>query len=284
MQTGKSGKFLLRLAALAVIGFAMSVPFIWMTAASTKTRDEVNEIGILSKKASLNNYPVVMDLKPDPVTGEFLKMRFGRWYFNSTFTALGAALLQVLTSAMAAYAFARMRWRGRDKVFFLYLSTMMIPGVVTMIPNFRIMIGLDFLNTYRGLIIPAAFSAFGTFLLRQFMISIPASYDEAAEMDGAGHWTIFWDIIMPLSRSGLIALAILSFLGAYQSFFWPLIMLTNEQLFPMSVGMLQLDSSYGRQTEFIMAATVMNIVPLIIVFIIFQKSLVKGLQAGGVKG
>jgi ABC-type glycerol-3-phosphate transport system permease component len=225
-----------------------------------------------------------MDLKPDPVTGEFLKMRFGRWYFNSTFTALGAALLQVLTSAMAAYAFARMKWRGRDKVFFLYLSTMMIPGVVTMIPNFRIMIGLDFLNTYRGLIIPAAFSAFGTFLLRQFMISIPASYDEAAEMDGAGHWTIFWDIIMPLSRSGLIALAILSFLGAYQSFFWPLIMLTNEQLFPMSVGMLQLDSSYGRQTEFIMAATVMNIVPLIIVFIIFQKSLVKGLQAGGVKG
>ncbi|NQT51385.1 carbohydrate ABC transporter permease, partial [bacterium] len=162
--------------------------------------------------------------------------------------------------------------------------TMMIPGVVTMIPNFQIMVGLRFLNTYHGLIIPAAFSAFGTFLLRQFMLSIPPSLDEAAKIDGATHWQVFWEVIMPLARPGLIALAIITFLGAYQSFFWPLIMLSDKQLFPMSVGMLSLDSTYGRQTELIMAATVMNIVPLIVIFVVFQKFLVKGLQLGGVKG
>jgi ABC-type glycerol-3-phosphate transport system permease component len=218
------------------------------------------------------------------VTDVYLGVRFGRWYFNSIFVATGITLFQVLTSAMAAYAFSRIEWPGRDQVFLLYLGTMMIPGVVTMIPNFQLMVSFGFVNTYHGLIIPAAFSAFGTFLLRQFMLSIPPSLDEAATIDGAGHWRIFWDIIIPLSRSGLIALCILTFLGAYQSFFWPLVMLQDDQLFTMPVGMLRLDSSYGRQTELIMAATVMNIVPLIVVFVMFQKFLVKGLQLGGVKG
>jgi ABC-type glycerol-3-phosphate transport system permease component len=116
------------------------------------------------------------------------------------------------------------------------------------------------------------------------MLSIPTSLDEAAKIDGANHWMIFWDVILPLARPGLIALAIITFLMSYQSFFWPLIMLTDEQLYPMSVGMLFLDSTYGRQTEYIMAATVMNVIPLIIVFCVFQKFMVKGLQMGGVKG
>jgi ABC-type glycerol-3-phosphate transport system permease component len=177
-----------------------------------------------------------------------------------------------------------MRWRGRDAVFILYLSTMMIPGVVTMIPNFQVMVWLGFVNTYHGLIIPAAFSAFGTFLLRQFMLSIPPALDEAAEIDGASHWQIFWEIIMPLTRPGLIALAILTFLGAYQSFFWPLVMLNSQDLFSLPLGLLTLDSSYGRQTEMIMAAATMATAPLIIIFVIFQKFVVKGLQLGGVKG
>ncbi len=214
----------------------------------------------------------------------YLDLRFGRWYFNSIFIAVTVTVLQVLTSAMAAYAFSRMRWRGRDTVFLLYLATMMIPGLLTMIPNFQIMVTLGLLNTYHGLIIPAAFSAFGTFLLRQFMLSIPPSLDEAARIDGAGHWQIFWHVVMPLTRPGLIALGIITFLGAYRSFFWPLIMLHDAQYFPMSVGLLTLDSSYGKQTELIMAATVMNIVPLVVIFVVFQKFLVKGLQLGSVKG
>lgn len=269
---------------LCAIGFALCTPFVWMVCASFKPRVEVEQAHIVPHEPTTLNYPVVLDVVPEPVSGVFLGVKFGRWYFNSIFVAVGITLFQVLTSAMAAYAFSRINWPGRDQLFLLYLGTMMIPGVVTMIPNFQLMVNFGFVNTYHGLIIPAAFSAFGTFLLRQFMLSIPASLDEAATIDGASHWRIFWDIIVPLSRSGLIALCILTFLGAYQSFFWPLVMLQDEQLFTMPVGTLRLDSSYGRQTELIMAATVMNIAPLIVIFVMFQKFIVKGLQLGGVKG
>lgn len=273
-----------RFGLLVLIGFAQAVPFIWMLSMSFKPRAEVEQARILPRQPTLRNYPVVLDLKPDPVTGLTLGLKFGRWYFNALLVALWVTLLTVLTSSMAAYAFARMRWRWRDRLFLLYLSTMMIPGVVTMIPNFQAMVRFGFLNTYHGLIVPAAFSAFGTFLLRQFMLSIPRSLDEAAAIDGAGHWRIFWDVILPLARPGVVALAIVTFLGAAQSFFWPLIMLNDEQLYPLSVGMLALDSSYGRQTELIMAATVMNILPLVAIFVAFQRHLVKGLQLGAVKG
>jgi multiple sugar transport system permease protein len=278
-----------RFAALCVMGFVISIPFLWMIGASFKPRREVEEVRIVPREPTLHNYPIVLDLEPfevNPETGEekFLQLRFGRWYYNSIFLAAGITVLQVLTSAMAAYAFSRMHWRGRDRVFLAYLATMMVPGVVTMIPNYQIMVSLRFLNTYHGLVLPAAFSAFGTFLLRQFMLSIPPSLDEAAKIDGASHWQVFWHVVMPLARPGLIALAIFTFLGAYRSFFWPLIMLNNDRLYPMQVGMLALDTTYGRQTELIMAATVMNVVPLIIVFVIFQKFLVKGIQLGSVKG
>jgi ABC-type glycerol-3-phosphate transport system permease component len=273
-----------RFLALCVIGFTMTVPFVWMTSMSFKPRAEVREARILPRQPTTRNYPIVLNAIPDPGTGKKLDLRFGRWYFNSVFTSLAVTFLTVLTSAMAAYAFSRIQWPGRDKAFLLYLATMMIPGVVTMIPNFQIMVGLGFLNTYHGLIVPSAFGAFGTFLLRQFMLSIPASLDEAAAIDGASHWQVFWNVILPLSRSGLIALAILTFLGNYQSLYWPLIMLNDDQLYPMPVGLLSLDSSYGQQTELIMAASVMNVVPLILLFVAFQKYLVKGLQLGGVKG
>lgn len=273
-----------RLFVLAVLGLMISLPFVWMVSASFKPRAEVENIQIVPNHPTTVNYPIVLNKAPDPGTHKLLDLKFGRWYFNSLLLAVGTTLLQVLTSAMAAYAFARLQWRGRDKVFLLYLATMMIPGVVLMIPNFQAMVSLHFLNTYHGLIIPAAFSAFGTFLLRQFMLSIAPALDEAATIDGATSWQIFWDIVLPLARPGIIALTVITFLGAYQSFFWPLVMLSDDQYFPMAVGMLSLNSSYGQQTELIMAATVMNVVPLIIIFVAFQKFLVSGLQLGGVKG
>lgn len=273
-----------RLFVLCCIGLTISLPFVWMLSASFKPRREVEEVRIIPREPTTRNYPIVLNQAPDPVTHKKLNLRFGRWYFNSVFMAVAITFLQVLTSAMAAYAFARMRWKGRDTVFLLYIATMMIPEVVMMIPKFQIMVSLRFLNTYHGLILPAAFSAFGTFLLRQFMLSISPALDEAATIDGATHAQIFWEVILPLARPGLIALTVITFLGSYQSFFWPLVLLNDEQLYPMSVGMLSLDSTYGRQTELIMAATVMNVAPLIVVFVIFQKFLVKGLQVGGVKG
>ena len=282
MRRGTAGG-IARFVVLSIVGFIVCVPFVWMVSASFKPRAEVEEVRIVPENPTLRNYPIVLDVVPDPVTGKFLDLRFGRWYFNSVFTAVGVTVLQVLTSAMAAYAFSRIQWRGRDSVFLLYLATMMIPAVVTMIPNYQIMVYLGFRNTYHGLIVPEAFSAFGTFLLRQFMLSIPPSLDEAARIDGASHWQIFWQVTMPLARPGLIALGIFTFLGAYRSFFWPLIMLNDAQFYPMQVGMLALDTTYGRQTELIMAATVMNVIPLILIFVVFQRFLVKGIQLGGVK-
>ncbi|MDX1931390.1 MAG: carbohydrate ABC transporter permease [Capsulimonadales bacterium] len=281
---GAHGFRWVRFALLTLLGLAISLPFVWMVSASFKPRAEVEQVHIVPHQPTTRNYPIVLNLEPDPVTGKTLDLKFGRWYFNSVFMAVGITFLQVLTSAMAAYAFARMRWKGRDTVFLLYIATMMVPGAVLMIPNFQIMVWLGFLNTYHGLILPAAFSAFGTFLLRQFMLSISPTLDEAATIDGATHTQVFWDVVLPLARPGLIALTIITFLGSYQSFFWPLVMLNQSELYPLSVGMLALDSTYGRQTELIMAATVMNIVPLIVIFLCFQRFLVQGLQVGGVKG
>ena len=137
---------------MCVIGFLMTVPFLWMVSASFKPHREAEEAHIVPEEPTLRNYPIVLDVLPDPVTGAKLDMHYGRWYFNSILVTFGIALFQVTTSAMAAYAFSRIRWKGRDRVFLLYLATMMIPPIVTMIPNFQIMVGIGFLNNQKVVI------------------------------------------------------------------------------------------------------------------------------------
>jgi multiple sugar transport system permease protein len=260
-------------ALLTLIALTMLIPFLWMVLASFKPLEEVDQLNPIPSVWHPENYRKVFEQIP-----------FARYYFNSLFVAAWVTFLTCLTSAMAAFAFARLRWRCRDGVFRLYLATLMIPGVVTMIPNYTLMVKLHLLDSYQGLIVPAAFSAFGTFLLRQFMLTIPPALDEAAEMDGATQWQLFWDVIMPLARPGLITLAIFTFMGNYGSFFWPLILIKSEHLRTLPIGMLFFDSNYGRQTNLIMAASVMNIIPLVILFLISQKFLVRGIQLGAVKG
>jgi multiple sugar transport system permease protein len=146
------------------------------------------------------------------------------------------------------------------------------------------MISLGLVDTLPGLILPAAFSAFGTFLLRQFMLSIPASLDEAAEIDGASKWRVFWDIILPMSRPGLITLAIFTFMGNYNSFFWPLVMLKSEARYTLPIGLMYFDGTRGQSTHLMMAAVTMSVVPMVLIFVLLQKYLVKGIQLGAVKG
>jgi ABC-type glycerol-3-phosphate transport system permease component len=258
---------------LTLIALTMLIPFLWMVLASFKPLEEVDQLNPIPSVWHPENYRKVFEQIP-----------FARYYFNSLFVAAWVTFLTCLTSAMAAFAFARLRWRFRDGIFRLYLATLMIPGVVTMIPNYTLMVKLHLLNSYQGLIVPAAFSAFGTFLLRQFMLTIPPALDEAAEMDGATKWQLFWDVIMPLARPGLITLAIFTFMGNYGSFFWPLILIKSEHLRTLPIGMLYFDSTYGQQTNLIMAASVMNIIPLVLLFAVSQKFLVRGIQLGAVKG
>lgn len=274
-----------RQAFLSLLGVLMVLPFIWMILASFKDRTEVESLNPFpAAKWHWDNYAQVLGIAADPNSGKVLPIEFGRWYFNSLFIAGWVTLLQCVTSAMAAFAFARLRWPGRDRVFLLYLATMMVPGMVTMIPNYYLMVKLGLVDTYVGLILPGAFSTFGTFLLRQFMLSIPASLDEAAYIDGASRARLFWDIILPLARPGLITLSIFTFLGSFTSFFWPLILIRSEHLKTLPVGMLFFNGLYDKQTNLMMAATVMNIVPLIVLFVCTQRFLVKGIQLGAVKG
>jgi multiple sugar transport system permease protein len=273
-----------RHAVLSVLGVAMLLPFVWMVLASFKDRAAIDSTDPVPTRWHAENYSVILGLTPDPNTGKYLPIAFRRWYFNSVFVAGWVTLLQVVTSAMAAFAFSRIRWRGREQVFLLYLATLMVPGVVTMIPNYHLMVKLHLVDSYCGLILPNAFGAFGTFLLRQFMLSIPLSLDEAAYIDGASHARCFWDVILPLSRPGLITLAIFTFLGNFNSFFWPLVLIKSEHLNTLPVGMLFFNGLYDKQTNLMMAATVMNLLPLIVLFVVCQKYLVKGIQLGAVKG
>jgi multiple sugar transport system permease protein len=258
---------------LIVLSACTLIPFLWMVLASFKPLVEVESI-----------HPIPTEWHPENYLEVFRKIAFARYYFNSVFVASWTTFVQCFTSAMAGYAFARLRWRGRDTVFKLYLATMMVPWVVTVVPNFALMVQLRLLNTYAALIVPASFGAFGTFLMRQFMLTIPSSLDEAASIDGASPWRIFSDIILPLARPGLFALAIFTFLASYASLFWPLILIKSDYLRTLPIGMLYFDTAYEKATHLLMAASVMNILPLIVLFVCTQKYLVRGIQLGAVKG
>ena len=284
MSTPRS---LVRHAFLIVVAAIMMLPFLWMVLASFKSLPDIESGNPLPKVWHPENYRTIFEMNRETgeqIAGSSQRISLAKYYFNSLFVALWVTFLQVLTSAMAAFAFARLRWPGRDTVFKLYLATLMIPGVVTMIPNYALMVKLHLLDSYAGLIIPTAFSAFGTFLLRQFMLTIPSSLDEAAEIDGASKWRTFWDIILPLARPGLITLAIFTFLANYTSFFWPFVLIVSEHLRTLPVGLLQFDSIYGRQTNLLMAASVLAIIPPVVLFLVGQKFLVRGIQLGAVKG
>ncbi|HIJ64522.1 MAG TPA: carbohydrate ABC transporter permease [Candidatus Hydrogenedentes bacterium] len=301
----RHGRSYVTYAILTAIACTMLLPFLWMVLSSFKPLNEVNELNPLPSKLDLEifkpgNAPgpkqffaytryLVANLTmrnwvPGNYRDVFKKIPFAKYYFNSLFVAAWVTLLVTWTSSMAAFAFSRLQWPGRDHVFKLYLATMMIPGVVTMIPNYWLMVKLHLVDSYLGLIVPAAFTAFGTFLLRQFMLTIPPSLDEAAMIDGASAWQVFADLILPLARPGIIVLTIFTFMGNYASFFWPLILISREHLRTLPIGMLYFDTEYAQDTTVLMAAAVMNVIPLIVLFLVMQKHLVKGIQLGAVKG
>ena len=260
---------------LVLFSLSLCLPFVWMALTGFKTLEEIGLDSWIPAEFHWSNYGDVFHTAG---------IQFGRWYWNSLFIAAAVTFLQVLPSSLAAFSFARLKWPGRDKVFLLYLGTMMLPWVVMMVPNYQLMIKLGIVDSYWGLIIPASFSAFGTFLLRQFMLGIPASLDEAAEIDGASKWQLCWDVILPLARPGMITLAIFTFIGNYQSFFWPLVMMKSVHRYTLPIGLMFFDSTQGQQTNLLMAAITMSVVPMIVIFVLLQRRLVQGIQLGAVKG
>ncbi|MCP3967976.1 MAG: carbohydrate ABC transporter permease [Lentisphaerae bacterium] len=269
---------------VTLLAAAMFLPFVWMVCTAFKSSTEVEGAHFWPQLTKPENFKVVLRIIKDPFSGNYLDLHILRWVFNSIFFASWTVTLQVFTSSLAAYAFSRIEWMWRDKIFLLYLSTMMIPGLVLTIPQFQIMVNLNLVDTYTGIIIPGAFSAFGTFMLRQFMLGIPMSYNEAAAIDGANHFQVYLDVILPLCKPGMITLAIFTFLGSYRSLLWPLIMIKSANIRTVPIGLLTFQGQYGNQIELLMATTVICIIPLIILFCFLQKRLVSGINlSGGVK-
>jgi len=260
---------------LAAGGVFMLAPLAWMLSTSLKSPGAV-----FVYPPQWIPHPVVWYNYVRTVT----VMPFGQFYFNSVLQATAVTILQLLTSSLAAFAFARLRFRGRDTLFLLYLATMMIPFPVTMIPNFIVMRMLGWIDSFRALILPPAFSAFSTFLLRQYFLSIPLEMDDAARVDGASSFRIWWQIMLPLSSPALAALGIFTFLGQWNSFVWPLVVTNSDRVRTLPVGLATFQSQYSIQWNLLMAGSVIALVPMLVIYLIGQKWFVRGITLTGLGG
>jgi len=255
----------------------MLLPFIWMVSTSLKPGADV-----------FREYPpklIPTTIQWSNYKEALTSMPFDRFYLNSFIVAISVTTLQLLTSSLAAFAFARLRFRGRDALFFIYLSALMIPFPVLLVPNFIIVRNLGWFDTYAALIVPVSFSAFSTFLLRQYYRGIPIELDEAARIDGASSFRVWWQIIFPNSRPALAALAIFVFLGNWNEFLWPLIVTNSEAMRTVPVGLNSFKGQFTVRWEMLMAAAVVGMMPVLVVYVLAQNWIIKGMSiSGGLKG
>lgn len=290
-------KLLTYLILITIAGIAL-LPFIWMLGTSLKEPGLVFEYPpkLWPDKIIMENYSRVWKVIP-----------FARGYLNSLLISFTITFGQLLTCSLAAYAFSRLRFPYRNKIFFLYLATLMVPSNVTMIPVFiLIRILPEFLNSifhtniwtndlyignffagkpfgidsYFALIVPFCFSAYGTFLLRQFFMTIPQDFEDAAKIDGCSHFRIYFKIILPLAKPALATLATLTFMNAWKNYLWPLIIANNPKLMPLSVLLQWLQGLYTTDWTLLMAGSVIVLFPVILVFIFNQRYFIRGIQVG----
>ena len=253
----------------------MLLPFVWMVSTSLKAPADVFVYPPqwLPNPVRWSNYADVMHVLP-----------FGRYVLNTTLVATSVTALHLLVSSLAAYAFARLRFPGRNRLFLAYLATLMVPGQVTLIPNFLIVKYLGWIDTYQALIVPQAFSAFGTFLLRQFFLTIPRELEDAARIDGASALGVYWRIILPLSGPALATLGVFTFTAQWNNFLWPLIVINDEQLRTLTVGLRALVGQFTVQYQLLMAGSVIALVPMLVVFLLAQRFFVRGIALTGLAG
>lgn len=214
----------------------------------------------------------------------WVEANIAKAFLNSTVVSGTIVFGQLLTSSLAAFAFARLRFFGRDKLFLAYLATMMVPTAVTIIPVFILLRQLHWINTYQALIMPSVFTAYGTFMLRQFFLTIPRELEEAALIDGCSLSRIYWHVALPLSKPGLAALGILSFMAEWKSFMWPLIVTHTQEMYTLPVALVQFQDRFGVQWTLLMAGSVIMILPMLIVFVAGQRFFVAGIRLGALKG
>lgn len=270
---------------LIAMSIVFIIPLLWMISTSLKSPDDLVVFKWIPSRLAWENYIDAFSFGMWP-----------RWTMNTLIITVFGVIGELFSSSLVAYAFARLRWRGRDTLFSLVLATMMLPGVVLMIPRFVMFAKLpafgfmgskNWINTFLPLIVPAwTGSAFYIFLLRQFMRGIPMELSEAAKIDGASELRIWWSIILPLTKPALAAVAIFTFQGAWQDFMGPLLYLQSEKLYTLQLGLRQFEAAAGGQPawNWLMAASLMVMLPVLIVFLIFQRYFIEGFQLSGMGG
>jgi multiple sugar transport system permease protein len=269
-------------AALLVLAALWLLPAVWMAATSLKLTENIVRVPPewIPWPATLGHYGEVL-------FSSSRTARIGRAFLNSAIVSLGTVILVLVTSAMAAYPLARMRFPGRDLVFAVLVGSLMIPNAVVLVPQYVLTQRLGWLSTYQGLIVPEAALtfAFGVFLLRQFFLTIPGELEDAARIDGAGSWRIFSRIVLPLSQPVLAALAIFAFRSAWNDFLWPLIAVNKAEMFPLPVALSFLRGAYASESYGpIMAGATLSALPLLVVFLVANRRIVEGVRVSGLKG
>lgn len=261
---------------LLLMGVLVTVgPFAWMLSTSIKPDADVFQYPptLFTDAPQWQNYAEIFTVIP-----------FGRAFLNSMITTLSITVLQLIVCSMAAYAFACITFRGRETVFLIYLAALMVPPQVTIIPNFILVRSLGWIDTYQGLILPFAFSSFGTFLLRQYFKTIPKELLEAARLDNCSHWRIYWFIVLPLAKPALGALAIFAFVSQWNNFLWPLITTTRPEMQTVTVALSTLQGQYNTDWPLLMTGSVLAVAPVLLIFVLGNRSFIAGLTSSGFGG
>jgi len=262
-------------ATLILGAFLALLPMLWMLSASLMPTSEENSYPprFVPSRVTLEHY---RDL--------FTRLNLGRYLVNSAIVATVVTASSVLVNSMAGYAFSKLRFRGRDRLFRLMSVGLVVPVQVAMLPLFLLMKSLGLINTYWGVIIPGMASIFGIFLVRQYALSFPGELLDAARIDGAGEFRIYWSVAMPALRPILATLAIWTFLSTWNDFMWPLIVLSDERRFTLPVALASLVGEHVQDTELMMAGSVLTVMPVLLVFLFLQRYYIAGITAGSVKG
>jgi multiple sugar transport system permease protein len=278
---GQKGSRVSRLSRYALIGLLTWVfvsPLLWMLSTSLKTNFDATRqpLSWIPQPFTARAYSVLLTTESEtPVL---------RWFLNSIFSATANTLLVVATSVLAAYALARLEFPGKRVLFGLIVATLFIPPFLFLIPNFLIVSGLGWLDSLWAVIVPGAGGAFGVFFMRQFFLSLPHELEEAAFLDGANQWQIFFRIILPLARPGIATLTVLTFLGHYNDFVWPVYVLFSPERFTLPPGLAILQGAYTTDYPVIMAGGVIASIPAIVLFILAQRHIIEGVSRSGLKG
>lgn len=256
----------------ATLAFLTAFPLLWMVITALKPADEVFGGNLIPSDPTLANFAYV-----------FTEVPFARYMLNSFFVSATVTVVALWFHSMAAYAMARLRFPGRDLVFFGFFSTILVSLPVILVPLFILVREMGMVNNYLGLIIPPLFNAFGLFLLRQFYLGLPRELEESALVDGCGYWRVYWSIVLPLSRPILAALAVFFFLANWNAFLWPLTIIQNQDLWVVQQAIASFRGQYSASWNYIMAASTVAALPTLLLFFVFQKQLVESIKTSGFK-